>query len=59
MPIYTGDDDTYYNVVEPDGTIHHPCPTQLFITRDTYFKLSLEGLEYHDDESPIGSQANE
>ena len=59
MPIYTGDDDTYFNVVEPDGTITRPPPTQLWITRDTYFKLSLEGLEYHDDETPQGSQANE
>ena len=59
QPIYTGDDDTYYNVVEPDGTIHHPCPTQLFITRDTYFHLSLDGLVYVDDETPKGSQANE
>ena len=50
---------TYYNVVEPDGTIIRPPPTQLWITRDSYFKLSLDGLEYHDDESPKGSQANE
>ncbi len=59
MPIYTGADDTYYNVVEPDGTITRPPPTQLWITRDSYFKLSLDGLEYHDDSTPEGSQANE
>ena len=56
MPIYTGANDTYYNVVEPSGNTIHPPPTQLWITRDTYFKLSLDGLEYVDDQSPPGSQ---
>ena len=56
MPIYTGDNDTYFNVIEPSGNIIHPPPTQLWITRDSYFKLSLEGLEYVDDQSPPNSQ---
>ena len=57
QPIYTGPNDTYYNVNE-EGTVHPP-PPQLFLTRDTYFKLSLNGLEYVDDETPAGSQVNE
>ena len=57
QPIYTGSNDTYYNVNE-EGTIHPP-PIQLILTRDTYFKLSLNGLEYVDDETPINSQVNE
>ena len=56
MPIYTGDNDTYFNVIEPSGNVIHPPPTQLWITRDSYFKLSLEGLEYVDDQSPPNSQ---
>ena len=59
QPIYTGDNDTYYNVYEPSGIVRHPPPTQLWLVRDTYFKLSLDGLSYHDDETPSGSQANE
>ena len=59
QPIYTGDNDTYYNVVEPSGVITHPPPTQLWLTRDTYFKLSLDGLEYHDDDTPTGTQLND
>ena len=57
QPIHTGVNDTYYNVNE-EGTVHPP-PCQLCLCRDTYFKLSLEGLEYVDDETPKGSQANE
>ena len=59
QPIFTGDNDTYYNVSEPSGNVVHPPPIQLCLCRDTYFKLSLNGLEYVDDESPEGSQANE
>ena len=55
QPIYTGVDDTYYNVDE-SGTIHPP-PIQLWLTRDTYFTLNLNGLEYHDKTTPEGSQA--
>ena len=58
QPIHTGENDTYYNILEPSGNIVHPPPSQLILTRDTYFKLSLNGLEYVDDESPAGSQIN-
>ena len=57
QPIHTGKNDTYYNVNE-EGTVHPP-PVQLCLCRDTYFKLSLDGLEYVDDGTPQGSQANE
>ena len=56
QPIYTGANDTYYNVVEPSGNIIHPPAPQLWVTRDTYFILSIEGLEYVDNASPPGSQ---
>ena len=54
-----GKNDTYYHIIEPSGVIVHQPPSQLLFTRETYFKLSLDGLSYHDDESPRGSQANE
>ena len=57
QPIYTGENDTYYNIILPSGAIVRPPPCQLWVTRDTYFKLSLDGLEYVDDQSPPGSQA--
>lgn len=59
QPIYTGTNDTYYNIVEPNGNTVHPPPIQLCLVRDTYFKLSLDGLEYVDDETPEGSQVNQ
>ena len=57
QPIFTGVNDTYYNVNE-EGTLHPP-PVQLFLVRDTYFRLSLDGLMYVDVESPPGSQVDE
>ena len=59
QPIFTGNNDTYYNIIEPNGNTVHPPPIQLLLVRDTYFKLSLDGLEYVDNESPEGSQVNE
>ena len=56
QPIYSGANDTYYNVIEPSGNIVHPCPTQLWLTRDSYFLMNLDGLVYVDDQSPEGSQ---
>ena len=56
QPIYSGANDTYYNVIEPSGNVVHPCPTQLWITRDSYFLMNLDGLVYVDDQSPEGSQ---
>ena len=58
QPIFTGDNDTYYKIIEPSGAIVRPPPVQLCLCRDTYFKLSLDGLEYIDDESPAGSQVD-
>ena len=59
QPIYTGNNDTYYNIIEPNGNTVHPPPVQLLLVRDTYFKLSLEGLEYVDNDTPPNSQVNE
>ena len=56
-PIYSGINDTYYDV---DGTgLVHPPPCQLFLVRDTFFELSLEGMKYVDNDSPPNSQVNE
>ena len=59
QPIYTGNNDTYYNIIEPNGNTVHPPPVQLLLVRDTYFKLSLEGLEYVDNDTPPNSQVNQ
>ena len=44
QPIYSGINDTYYNV-NAAGTIHPP-PPQIWLCRDTYFLLSTEGVVY-------------
>ena len=44
QPIYTGINDTYYNV-NSEGTIHPP-PPQIWLCRDTFFVLSRNGVEY-------------
>ena len=54
-PIYTGSNDTYYNV-NAEGT-QHPPPPQIWLCRDTYFKASVNGLQYVNTGSPEGSQA--
>lgn len=55
QPIFTGSNDTYYNV-DNSGTVHPP-PVQLWLTRDTWFSLDLNGLRYHDKTTPPGTQA--
>ena len=54
-PIYTGANDTYYNV-NAEGT-QHPPPPQIWLCRDTYFIASIDGLQYVSTGSPEGSQA--
>lgn len=54
QPMYTGANDTYYNV-DSSGLVHPP-PVQLWLTRDTWFSLDLNGLRYHDKTTPPGSQ---
>ena len=44
QPLYTGANDTYYNV-NAAGTIHPP-PPQIWLCRDTFFVLSTEGVVY-------------
>ena len=43
QPIYTGVNDTYYNVDEA-GTVHPP--PQIWMCRDTYFLVSAQGVKY-------------
>ena len=54
-PIFTGANDTYYNV-DAEGT-QHPPPPQIWLCRDTYFVASTNGLQYINKGSPEGSQA--
>ena len=44
QPLYSGANDTYYNV-NAAGTIHPP-PPQIWLCRDTFFVLSREGVSY-------------
>ena len=50
QPIYTGINDTYYNV-NAAGTIHPP-PPQIWLCRDTYFLISTEGVVYEPFSTP-------
>ena len=52
QPIYTGINDTYYNV-NKEGTVHPP-PPQIWLCRDTFFILSREGVVYEAFETPPG-----
>ena len=56
QPVYTGIKDTYYNV-DLAGT-QHPPPPQIWLCRDTFFIVSLNGVDYVRDQTPPGSQAN-
>ena len=50
QPLYSGSNDTYYNVNE-EGTIHPP-PPQIWLCRDTYFLVSREGVVYEAFSTP-------
>ena len=55
QPIFTGLNDTYYNV-NGDGTVHPP-PPQIWFCKDTHFLVSDQGMTYVNNRSPDGSQA--
>ena len=50
QPLYSGPNDTYYNV-NAAGTIHPP-PPQIWLCRDTFFVLSRDGVQYEPFSSP-------
>ena len=50
QPIYSGANDTYYNV-NAAGTIHPP-PPQIWLCRDTYFLISTDGVVYEAFSTP-------
>jgi hypothetical protein len=62
VPLYTGDNDTYYNVdIDPIthavGTAHPPAP-QLWLCRDVYWSMdTTNGLRFHKYGEPSGSQS--
>ena len=55
QPIYSGENDTYYNV-DADGTTHPP-QIQMWLCRDTYFIATTGSMRYVSTGSPEGSQA--
>ena len=50
QPLYSGVNDTYYNVTA-DGTAHPP-PPQIWLCRDTYFNISVDGVVYEAFNTP-------
>ena len=54
QPIYTGVNDTYYNV-KSDGSVHPP-PPQIWLCRDTYFLVSTQGVKYVAFDTPSDKQ---
>ncbi len=52
QPIYSGTNDGYYNV-DGDSSLHPPAP-ELWICQDTYFEMSVNGLEYKGPNTPPG-----
>ena len=53
QPLYSGANDTYYNV-NAAGTIHPP-PPQIWLCRDTFFVLSRDGVQYEAFATPTRS----
>jgi hypothetical protein len=57
VPLFTGANDTYYNVDGSAGSAHPPAP-QLWFCRDVYWEMSVEnGLRFHKYGEPAGSQS--
>lgn len=52
QPIYTGANDTYYDI-KGDGS-KRPPPPQLWLCRDTYFIASSAGIKYESRKTPPG-----
>ena len=57
QPIYTGANDTYYNV-KSDGSVRPP-PPQIWLCRDTYFLVSTNGVRYVSNDTPASKQIDE
>ena len=55
QPIYTDDNDTYWNFNNDSGKTNPP-PPQIWCCRDTYFLASVDGLQYFNCDSPPNSQ---
>ena len=50
-PLYTGENDTYYNF--NNGVSRPPAP-QIWLCRDTYFLVSSQGVKYIGNDTPPG-----
>ena len=55
QPIYTDENDTYWNFNNDSGKTNPP-PPQIWCCRDTYFLASVNGLQYFNCDSPPNSQ---
>ena len=55
QPLFTGINDTYYNV-DSSGDVHPP-PPQIWFCKDTHFIINDQGMQYVNNRSPDGSQA--
>ena len=55
QPIYTDENDTYWNYNNDSGATNPP-PPQIWCCRDTYFLASVNGLQYFNCDSPPNSQ---
>ncbi len=57
QPLYSGSNDTYYNVMNPlisTSVVSHPPAPELWICQDTHFRMSVDGLEYMGPVTPPG-----
>ncbi len=52
-PIYRGDDDTYY-IPDPENKNQHPPAPELWICKDAFYTMSVDGLKYYKGVIPPG-----
>ena len=53
QPIYRGENDTYY-IPDPENPNVHPPAPEAWICQDSYFTWSVNGIEYHGADIPVG-----
>jgi hypothetical protein len=53
QPLYTANNDTYYNY-DPNNLTFHPPAPQIWCCRDTYFLVSSAGVKYVSFGTPEG-----
>ena len=53
QPMYRGDDDTYF-IPDLEHKEQHPPSPEAWVCQDSYFIWSVNGVEYHNDNVPVG-----